>query len=223
MLRQLVQKPFLPQKRFIYPEEHIASADDEKGMRYLSLIYRRPFCFSSIMESDYSGTYVEPKGNFNGLTNGSFEDWFIASDGKPVPEQFVYHKDGNGIGSIEKYDGYDGVKDGRFSVLLKPSTNGNSYIQYKTSEIDEIRGQYIKVSLWVKSQNKYSSSIQVDIQDYMNAPVVKSYTNSGEWEKLTVVKYINEDTENLAVTCNIRVFCYRAGIFGWTYHRDSRG
>ena len=38
----------------------------------------------------------------------------------------------------------------------------------------------------------------------MNAPVVKSYTNSGEWEKLTVVKYINEDTENLAVTCNIR-------------------
>lgn len=202
-IKTTVHKPFLPQKRFIYPNELFIS-DSGQNMRYLSLIYRQPFVFSSIMESDYSGAYVKEKGIFQGLNNKSFESWVVSSKkGKLLPEQFTYHQDGIG-GDVEKYTGYDGVKDGRFSVLLRPSSNANSYIRYKTSNIDEIRGQYIKVSLWVKSQNKYSSSIQVDIQDYMNAPVVKSYTNSGEWEKLTVVKYINEDTENLAVTCNIK-------------------
>jgi len=200
-----VQKPFLPQKRLIYPEEHVASTDDEKGMRYLSLLYRQPFVFSSIMGSDYSGVYVEPRGNFSGLTNGSFEDWFIASYGKPVPKQFIYYKEESG-GGIEKYTGYGGVKHGKASVLLKPSSNGNSFIRYKTSDIDEIRGQYIRISLLVKSQNSSSGAIQMDLQLDNKSPILRSYNNSGDWEKLTIVKYIDENAEAIAVTCNIKSF-----------------
>jgi hypothetical protein len=201
-IKTTAQKPFLPQERFIYPVNSVTSERDERGMRYLSLIYRQPFVFSSINEPDYSGSYVQAKDVFKGLKNGSFESWVVSAKNIFLPKQFRYHQDGKG-GGVEKYTGYDGVRDGKSSVLLKPSSHGNSYIRYKTSDIDEIKGQYVRISLWVKSQNKTGNAIQVNIQDFMNAPVVKSYNNSGDWEKLTIVKYIVENVEDIAITCNV--------------------
>ena len=201
-IKTTAQKPFLPQKRFIYPLKSVASGSDEQSMRYLSLIYRQPFVFSSIMEPDYSGSYVQAKDVFKGLKNGSFESWVVSAENRLLPKQFRYHQGSKG-GGVEKYTGYDGVKDGKSSVLLKPSSHGNSYIRYKTSDIDEIKGQYVRISLWVKSQNKTGNAIQVNIQDFMNAPVVKSYNNSGDWEKLTIGKYIDENVEDIAITCNV--------------------
>ena len=201
-IKTTAQKQILPQKRFIYPVKSVTSERDECGMRYLSLIYRQPFVFSSIMEPGYSGSYVQAKDLFKGLKNGSFESWVVSAGNKFLPKQFRYHQDGNG-GGVEKYTGYDGVKDGKSSVLLKPSSHGNSYIRYKTSDIDKIKGQYVRISLWVKSQNESPQAIQMKIQVDNGAPVLRSYNNSGDWEKLTIEKYIDENREDIAVTCNV--------------------
>lgn len=50
-----VEKPFLCQDRAIYPQEIKTSY--ERGMRYLELLYRRPFAFSSIRDGN---TQLQP-------------------------------------------------------------------------------------------------------------------------------------------------------------------
>jgi hypothetical protein len=172
-------------------------------MRYLSLLYRQPFVFSSIVEGHYSGACTQVKDIFQGFKNKSFESWVDPSSGKSLPEQFAYRQDGKG-GSIKRYTEHDGLKDGMSSVLLKPSSCGSSYLRYETSDLDEARGTYIRVSVWVKSQNKSVDAIQVYIQTDGNAPLPKSYHNTGDWENLVLVKYIDRNTATLKVTCDIK-------------------
>lgn len=198
--KTMPQNPFLPQNRLIEP--HNYTAYSEQGVRYLPIVYRQPFAFSPIMDPDYSASYVGVKKVFNGLTNRSFENWVRFSEVNSLPEQFTYHQDGSG-GAVERYVKQDGVKDGVASVLLKPSSTGNSYLSYQTSNIEELRGQYVRLSLWVKSQNRLPDVIKVDFQ-VDNGPVTsKFYNNSGEWKYLTMGKYIDKGATKLAILCSI--------------------
>ena len=207
--------PILPENRAIYPPGFIGNSEQ----RYISLIYQKPYVFSPIGDPDYSGPYVQVKGTFNGLMNRSFEDWVMSENGGYTPEQFSYSQDGSG-GGIEKYTGYDGVKDGSYAVLLRPSSTGNSHLRFQTSQIEEIRGKYIRLSIWVKSKNKARNAIQAEIQDYILAvprgtqavalneikksTATKFYKNSGEWEELLVGKYIDKKATKIVIRCNIK-------------------
>ena len=212
---RMVKGFVLPQNRAIYPPI-IKGENSEREQRYLSLIYRKPYVFSTVNDPDYSGSYVQVKGIFDGLKNRSFEDWGMTKEGIYVPEQFSYHHDGKG-GVIERYTGYEGVKDGSAAVLLKPSSDGDSNIKFQTSQIEEIRGKYIRLSIWVKSQNKFRDAIHVEVQDYILRPdssgsvrevrgigVSKFYKNSNEWEQLLVGKYIDENATKLVIRCGIK-------------------
>ncbi len=208
----------LSQNRAIYPRG-IEGGSSESEQRYLSLIYQRPYVFSPISDPEYSGHYVQVKGVFDGLKNRSFEDWVMNKKGVYLPEQFSYHQDGIG-GAVERYSGYDGVKDGSVAVLLKPSSAGNSRLIFQTSRIEEIRGEYIRLSVWVKSQNKSPGAIKIEIQDFIMGAVdnmrtgsmneiekstaSKFYKNSGEWEQLLVGKYIDKNTTKIVIRCNIK-------------------
>jgi hypothetical protein len=205
----------LPQNRAAYPHGLVGGSEQ----RYLSLIYQRPYVFSPINDPEYSGHYVRVKGVFEGLKNRSFEDWVISENNVYLPEQFIYHQDGIG-GAVERYTGHDGVKDGFAAVLLKPSSNGNSYIRFQISQIEEIRGKYIRLSIWVKSQNRVRNAIQAEIQDYIlretkgiqagvkdeikKSTASKFYKNSGEWEQLLVGKYIDKNATKIVIRCNIK-------------------
>lgn len=205
----------LPQNREVYPHGLIGGNEQ----RYLSLIYQRPYVFSSISDPEYSGHYVQVKGVFDGLKNRSFEDWVISENSFYLPEQFSYHQDGSG-GVVERYTGYDGVKDGSVAVLLKPSSAGNSRIIFQTSQIEEIRGKYIRLSVWGKSQNKSPGAIKIEIQDFImgaadniwtgpmneieKSTASKFYKNSGEWEQLLVGKYIDKNATKIVIRCNIK-------------------
>lgn len=193
------QKPFLPQNRLV--ETHNYTAYSEQGVRYLSLAYRQPFVFSPLMGPDYSASYVHVKNSFSGLVNQSFENWIVSPDGSLLPKQFTYHQDGGG-GRVVKNTDFDGLKDGSISVLLAPSTAGNSYIKYQTSQIEEIRGQYVRLSLWLKSRNKSHKAIKAEMQ-IDNGPVVSNYyNNTGDWERLIVGRYIDKSATKLTITCN---------------------
>ena len=212
---RILHRSVLPENRAIYPPGFIGGSEQ----RYLSLIYQRPYVFSSISDPEYSGPYVQVKGTFNGLMNRSFEDWVMSENGGYTPEQFSYSQDGSG-GGIEKYTGYDGVKDGSYAVLLRPSSTGNSHLRFQTSQIEEIRGKYIRLSIWVKSKNKARNAIQAEIQDYILAvprgtqavalneikksTATKFYKNSGEWEELLVGKYIDKKATKIVIRCNIK-------------------
>ena len=208
----------LPQNRAIYPPG-IEGGNSESEQRYLSLIYWKPYVLSPINDPDYSGHHVLVKGIFVGLKNRSFENWVAAKEGNYLPEEFSYHQDGSG-GVVERYTGYDGVKDGSAAVLLKPSSGGDSYIRFQTSEIEEIRGKHIRLSIWVKSQNKSRDAIGVGIEDYIlratdviqadpmtevkRGSASKFYKNSGEWEQLSVGKYIDKNATKIVISCNIK-------------------
>ena len=122
-------------------------------------------------------------------------------DGSLLPEHVLYHQDGN-EGSIERYALE--AKDGKYSVLLKPSSIGNSFLRFQTKNIDELKGQYIRFSVWVKSQNNTPDAVQVDIQDGIGDPSLESYKNSGNWKRIEVLKYIDENASELFVTCNVK-------------------
>ncbi|MBI5042548.1 MAG: YfhO family protein [Nitrospirae bacterium] len=215
---RMPHRSVLPQNRAIYPPG-IEGGSSESEQRYLSLIYWKPYVLSPINDPDYSGHHVLVKGIFVGLKNMSFENWVAAKEGNYLPEEFSYHQDGSG-GVVERYTGYDGVKDGSAAVLLKPSSAGDSYIRFQTSQIEEIRGKHIRLSIWVKSQNKSRDAIQVEIQDYVRrvadgiqadameeikkGTASKFYKNSGEWERLSVGKYIDKNATKIAISCNIK-------------------
>lgn len=205
------QKPILQEYRGIYPSEFVNN-NKEQGIHYLSLLYRKPFVFSSIMEPNYDGSYVQAKNYFTGLTNRSFENWTASSSGRYLPEQFVYKQDGSG-GGIERYTASDGIKDGRTAVLLTPSSKGDSFIRYQTSQIEEIRGRHIRLSVWVKSQNKPRDAVQIEIQDDTGPPASKSYNNSGDWEHLIIGKYIDRKAKQLTVRCNVGAFATNPAYF----------
>jgi len=206
-----IHKSYSLQDRSIYPKVNL-DGNSEQGMRYLPTVYRKPFVFSSIMEPNYDGSYVQAKNIFAGLANKSFENWTASSSGRYLPEQFVYDQDGDG-GGIEKYTAGDGIKDGGIAVLLTPSSIGDSFIRYQTSQIEEIRGRHIRLSVWVKSQNKSRDAVQIQIQDDIGPPISKSYNNSGDWEHLIIGKYIDRKAKQLTVRCNIRAFATNSAYF----------
>ena len=200
-INTILQKSSSLQNRYVYPDE-IVKDDSECGMRYLPIVYRQPFVFSSIKEGDYSD--LEIKDTFKELTNKSFEDWGISLEGKFLPKQFEYIKEGTS-GGVERYSGQNGVKDGKFSALLRSSPIGNSYIKYKTSNTREIAGQHIRVSVWIKSQNKTPGAIQLGIQEKgKKNEILKSYDNSGNWERLAVGDYIGVEASKLIITFTIK-------------------
>ncbi|MFC1694321.1 right-handed parallel beta-helix repeat-containing protein [Candidatus Latescibacterota bacterium] len=133
----------------------------------------------------------------------SFEKWSLSSQGGLLPEKFSYFQTGSG-GSAEKCILKEGIREGKTSVLLKPSSIGNSYIRFQIADVEKIRGRHVKILVWVKSKNKTPKAIMIDIQDGLGPPVTKCYQNSGDWEHLEIEKYIGEDSKYYLLTLNIK-------------------
>ncbi len=195
-----IHKPFLQQERSISPEPFYSSTN--QAIRYLSLIYRNPFAFSSINLQMYDDFKSYTNNVYKGLKNGSFESWVLTPEGKFLPKQFAYHQDGF-KGMPVRYFLDNGVMDGRFSLLLKPAERGNSLISYCTSSIEELKGNYAVVSVWAKSQNTAPYAVQLVIHDDAGKSVPSFYKNSGEWEYITAIKYVDDTEKRICVTCNI--------------------
>lgn len=138
-----------------------------------------------------------------GFSNGSFESWVETPEGQLLPEGFTYYQDGSG-GSVEKNTLEVGLKEGEASVLLRPSSSGNSYIRFGVPSFMELRGHVVRLGMWVKSQNKTPKAIQIDVQDGVTPAAVESYNGRGDWQWLEVETDVHERAKYLYITCNIR-------------------
>lgn len=138
-----------------------------------------------------------------GFSNGSFESWVETPEGQLLPEGFTYYQDGSG-GSVEKNTLEVGLKEGETSVLLRPSSSGNSYIRFRVPSFMELRGHVVRLGMWVKSQNKTPKVIQIDVQDGVIPAVVESYNGRGNWQWLEIETDVHERAKYLYITCNIK-------------------
>ncbi len=136
------------------------------------------------------------------MENTSFETWVTTPNGDFLPAGFSYHSD-NISGVIEKNILEEGLKGGKASALLKPPVDGSSFLRYRTTNIEDIRGEYIIFSVWVKSKNTVPNSIKFDIQDGIGNTIFKTYTRSGEWEHIELLKEVNRHAKFLTWTCYV--------------------
>ena len=156
----------------------------------------------------YHNYIVSDKAIFEEYKKFSLEKWCLLPDGSSCPEEFVFQQD-RSRGAVIRYISKDGDNKGTVCALLKPSSRGNSTLIYQTDQIDDLRNRYIRVSVMAKSENKAPDAIQVDVQDGIDVPekektkILKSYNNSGAWERLELIKYIGENAEYLRLTSNI--------------------
>lgn len=197
-----IHKPGLTQNRKIVPDSHYGTGFLNQSIRYLSLAEHQPYVFSPIMkETAPQLEYFEITSNL--LKNKSFEEQIKTPDGLLIQGDYTYHQDGaDGIAKI--YELGNGVKEGNYSLMLAPSSFGNSLFRFNMKNIEKFKDHSIKVSIWVKSANKTPDAVQVDLQDGKGSVSVSSYSNSGGWENIEVVKHINKNANVLLLTFNVK-------------------
>ena len=142
--------------------------------------------------------------------NSSFEKW--SGD---LPEKWNYAQNGTG-GIAKKVSNSGDVKDGNLSVEIKASSAGGSQIYYTISdkELDTIKGKKIKIGFWVKSKNTVYSKISISATGY--SPVY--YTNSGEWEYLTLEFFVPVDAPVFNLYLNVALEADAAAFFDGDGH-----
>ncbi|MCK5655128.1 MAG: YfhO family protein [Candidatus Aureabacteria bacterium] len=209
-----IRGPVLPRNRKIVPVADYVFGN--QFMRYLSLIYHQSYVFSPVMKDPEILFESQKNITFDVFKNHSFEEWIELPEGQLLPEGCIYCQEGIG-GFAKRYDLEGGVAKGKYSVFLSPSSKGNSMLRfslpavrhglpagkYGTGNIEAFRGQFIKVSGLVKSRNESSNCIQLDIQDGVSPVTVSSYSNSGEWERISVIKRIDENAKEILLNFNV--------------------
>lgn len=160
------------------------------GMRYMSILYRVPAALSSVSESEPVYDNIAKKTYFDAKKAGRF---------MPVPYKYyangVYRKTG-----LEEEDGV--------MVMESAPRSGKSQVIYDFPDISGLRGAYVWFTVWVKSSNTHPGAVQAVLQlstsdANVKPEAVRSYGNKGEWQKLTVGKYLGRNTTRLTLSCNV--------------------
>jgi len=145
----------------------------------------------------------------------SFEKWTVLPDGSiGLPDRLEYLQDDSG-GCVERYLYDKEFEERKVLALLKPSSHGDSTLRYRTPKIENFRGHYIRESVKVKSANETNDAIQVSLGDGIEAAILKSYENSGMWERLELIKKINEMAEDVTLTCNVKSTATAGAYLDW--------
>ena len=131
-----------------------------------------------------------------------FEKWDRSPDGGVLPAGFTYSQSGSG-GSAERETSGGNVKEGAASAELKPSSLGNSSLQYTLPGIEKLRGRSVGFSIWVKSGNKSPEAVQLAVLDGAGPPAVISYPDTGKWELLEIKKDVAADAKFLRLKLTV--------------------
>jgi len=109
-------------------------------------------------------------------------------------------------GTATKNTYLEGIKDGVSSLVISPSSEGNSFVRYTFNQIEQLVGKTIRFSIWVKSDNITSDAVQVDIQsNVLKKPIMlESYQNTQNWEQLIVEKTITAQDKSVYLTLNVK-------------------
>jgi len=130
--------------------------------------------------------------------------------------EYQVHYFQNGFnGKATKNTHPKGIKTGISSLVISPSSKGNSFIRYTFKQIDQLLGKIIRFSIWVKSDNKTPDAVQVDIQsNAIKKPIMLvSYQNSQDWEQLIVEKKITTQDDSVYLTLNVKNNASSVGYF----------
>ncbi|EDN71283.1 hypothetical protein BGP_4837 [Beggiatoa sp. PS] len=127
------------------------------------------------------------------------------SNSNKLEYQVHYFQNGSN-GKSTKNTQTEGIKDGVSSLVISPSTEGNSFVRYTFNQIEPLVGKTIRFSIWVKSENIASDAVQIDIQsNVLKKPIMlESYQNSQNWEQLIVEKTITAQDKSVYLTLNVK-------------------
>jgi hypothetical protein len=121
-----------------------------------------------------------------------------------LESQFHFFQNGFN-GKATKNTDKEWIKTGVSSLVISPSSDGNSFIRY-IFNVEQLVAKTIRFSIWVKSDNKTPDAIQVDIQsNAFNKPIMLvNYQNSQNWEQLIVEKTITTQDKSVYLTLNVK-------------------
>jgi hypothetical protein len=130
---------------------------------------------------------------------GGFEEW---ENGVPLRWEFV----GGGKARVLKESDRNNVVSGRSSAMIETSSATRSYLQFLVPNDQSyyLTGRAIRVSGWVKSNNKMPNGVSISIRDAVvpSRYAYAYYRNSGGWEKLTVSHTVARDSLGVVVYLN---------------------
>ncbi|MFC1694251.1 YfhO family protein, partial [Candidatus Latescibacterota bacterium] len=212
-LKTISTYPILPQKRKLFPTEILHTV--KQSIRYISVLHHKPYVFSPLsIANSISKTSFRNKMNEHNIfsplkefKNNSFETWITNDFGLFLPEHYNYIQDGVD-GAVKRNTSVDNLKDGKYSIEIIPTSIRNSLLRYKTSDIENLKGRFIKLGVWVKSKNTIPNVISLDLQickygeEYKIADITH-YKNSGRWEYIYVIEHIPFDTDSIMLTLNV--------------------
>lgn len=201
--------PVFPYERYTFPTASTTTTGHT--FRYPSLLYRQPFVFSPAEPSEDASLFaMESSGALKRevLLNPSFERWGsrrgpAAPNGEELPDSFTYEQGGRG-GTVRRNSSPEFVREGRLSAALYPSSSGNSMMRQYVENPSSLRGRVVRFSVWVKSANVAANGIQIDIQTQEQSLGLRSYGNTGEWERLYVAAFLPDSTREVIVTMNVK-------------------
>lgn len=134
--------------------------------------------------------------------NGSFELWSNGESLPPDEWEFTYKKGGGIHRSIET----NKVKIGISSAEVHASDLGNSNLVFTISndKLYYLIGKTIVITAWVKSDNNLANKVYLSLNaGDPSRYLVSYYSNSKEWEKLTLVYKVPYDITGMAISLNI--------------------
>lgn len=117
-------------------------------------------------------------------------------------------------GEVKKISNVKGeVFHGKSSVKIEPPVIGKSVLSYLKDDSDEINNGPIRFAVWVRSSNTTPDAIQVSVQNGSAPAIVKSYKNSGEWERLTIETDAGRERAKILISLSVTSSAIAPAVF----------
>jgi hypothetical protein len=132
-------------------------------------------------------------------------------EGKNDRKQFIeirnqpfYQQGGTGGSATAHNLGEEGLREGLASTRIEPSSKGHSLFRHQILDVEKFRGKHVVAWIWIKSRNTVVDAIQGDIQDGIGSVIVRSYSNSGLWQRIRLERYISPLSTKILLNANVK-------------------
>jgi hypothetical protein len=150
----------------------------------------------------YVGALTLGYATLRDVPNASLERWVEAQEGGGVPEGFTFNPAGPGC-AVERVVAPDEVHDGKAAARLVPPASGNCFLRAKLDGVERLRGRRIRLAVWMRSDNRVTDAMQVDLQDGRGAPTLASIPAIGGWQRVQLERQVARDAPFVLVTVNV--------------------
>ena len=136
------------------------------------------------------------------VPNASLERWLDSPAQGLVPEGFSFTRDGAGC-ALERAGDAGSARHGTTAARLMPPAAGQCFLRAEIPQLERFRGRRVRLSIWIRSDNRADDALQVDLQDGRGAPTVVSVPPGADWQPVRLERQMAPDARFLLVTVNV--------------------